>query len=221
MRIAIYYAPESTSPFGKAAAEWLKEEDGKIPGLSDKEVHSLLAAPKHYGFHGTIKPPFRLKSGYRLEDVEHTLSEFMAEKQNRSFDMPRLKVTKIGSFFCLKPATESEQLYRLAAETLQRFDHFRKPAEKEEIERRRAAGLTPRQDQLLLEWGYPYVLDQFNFHFTLTGNVQNPKHFIPINQELEKRFRSLSQSPISFDCLKLFIQNGENPFVEYNSYYFE
>jgi hypothetical protein len=29
--------------------------------------------------------------------------------------------------------------------------------------------LTPEQDRLLLAWGYPWVLDEFRFHMSLTG----------------------------------------------------
>jgi len=40
-----------------------------------------------------------------------------------------------------------------------------------ELARRRAAGLTQRQDTLLLRWGYPYVMEEFRFHLTLTGKL--------------------------------------------------
>ena len=35
--------------------------------------------------------------------------------------------------------------------------------------KRRKSGLTARQDGYLRRWGYPYVLDEFRFHLTLTG----------------------------------------------------
>ena len=38
-----------------------------------------------------------------------------------------------------------------------------------ELARRRAGGLTPRQDELLQRWGYPFVLEEFRFHMSLTG----------------------------------------------------
>jgi hypothetical protein len=41
--------------------------------------------------------------------------------------------------------------------------------------RRRAAGLTPAQERNLIEWGYPYVLDEFRFHLTLTGSLADPE----------------------------------------------
>ena len=41
--------------------------------------------------------------------------------------------------------------------------------------RRRALGLAPRQEDLLSRWGYPYVLDAFRFHLTLTGPLPSPE----------------------------------------------
>lgn len=31
--------------------------------------------------------------------------------------------------------------------------------------------MTPRQEGYLATWGYPYVLDDFRFHLTLTGQL--------------------------------------------------
>ena len=35
-------------------------------------------------------------------------------------------------------------------------------------------GLSPRQDELLKRWGYPYVLEEWRFHLTLTGRMPMP-----------------------------------------------
>jgi hypothetical protein len=47
------------------------------------------------------------------------------------------------------------------------------PLTEEELTRRRKAELTPEQDKLLVDWGYPWVLDEFNFHFSLTGSLDS------------------------------------------------
>ena len=51
------------------------------------------------------------------------------------------------------------------------FDAYRAPPDAAELAKRHAAGLTPRQAELLARWGYPYVLDEFRFHLTLTGPI--------------------------------------------------
>ncbi len=43
----------------------------------------------------------------------------------------------------------------------------------DELQRRRNRGLTPRQDALLVRWGYPYVGDEFRFHCSLTGGLSH------------------------------------------------
>jgi hypothetical protein len=40
--------------------------------------------------------------------------------------------------------------------------------------RRSFARLTPRPRYYLEAWGYPYVIDEFRLHFTLTNTVPNP-----------------------------------------------
>ena len=50
------------------------------------------------------------------------------------------------------------------------------------MDKRRAAGLSARQDELLREWGYPYVLDEFRFHMTLSGR-QDPDE-VPMVQAM-------------------------------------
>ena len=39
------------------------------------------------------------------------------------------------------------------------------------IARRRPERLTPRQRQLLDQFGYPYVMEEFQFHLTLTDRI--------------------------------------------------
>jgi hypothetical protein len=44
-----------------------------------------------------------------------------------------------------------------------------------ERERRLAADLNARQIENLERWGYPYVLEDFRFHMTLTGSLPLPE----------------------------------------------
>jgi hypothetical protein len=53
------------------------------------------------------------------------------------------------------------------------FERFRRPTDPTELQRRRTSGLTQRQEALLGEFGYPYVFDQYRFHLTLTGRLDN------------------------------------------------
>jgi hypothetical protein len=203
----------------KAASQWLGTSSRKIAGISTAEMESLLQGPNHYGFHATIKPPFRLKTGYTLNDVEKELATFT--KGMESFLLPPLEIARIDNFFCLKPVCDSTAINNLAMEVVRRFDYFRQPSEEKELARRRTAGLSNRQEHLLLKWGYPYVLDEFRFHLTLTGKIENERQVEPLRCELSNRFDQVIQEPVYFDGLSLFVQDGNSAFAEYKRFLFD
>ena len=59
----------------------------------------------------------------------------------------------------------------MAAACVRDLDGFRAPASAAELARRRAVGLSVCQDALLVQWGYPYVMEEFKFHLTLSGRL--------------------------------------------------
>ena len=67
------------------------------------------------------------------------------------------------------PSAPCPRLAALAAAAVRDPDPFRQPAGADELARRRAAGLSATHERNLTDWGYPYVLDEFRFHLTLTG----------------------------------------------------
>lgn len=143
-----------------------------VDGLAAADLDAITADPRHYGFHGTLKPPFALADGCTADEL---LAAVVAFARGRpSLDLGRLKLARIGGFIALVPAQPGAGLAALAADCVHEFDRFRAPADPAELARRRAAGLTPRQDELLVRWGYPYVMDEFRFHLTLTGQLAAP-----------------------------------------------
>jgi hypothetical protein len=154
-RYAIYWLPDGA--LGKAGADWLGWDARSGRGDAD-------GAPARYGFHATIKPPFRLAHGVSAEALCDEARAVTAELD--AVDLGRLTVTRLGRFLALTPACNPSAL---AAKTVAGLDAFRAPPGAEERERRRAASLTPAQETLLDLWGYPYVMDEFRMHLTLTG----------------------------------------------------
>ena len=61
-----------------------------------------------------------------------------------------------------------------AADTVRGLDSLRAPLTAAERAARRPERLTRRQRDLLDAWGYPYVLDEFRFHLTLTDDLDGP-----------------------------------------------
>jgi putative phosphonate metabolism protein len=177
-RFALYAAPAADHPLHDIAARWLgwDPETGATytpepaAGLEAGRIGALTADPRRYGFHGTLKPPFYLAEGCDEGQLIMALETFAAARQPLRF---ALQPAALGSFLALRPETPSAELDALAADCIRDFDRFRAPPSDQELARRRAAGLSERQEQYLQAWGYPYVLDEFRMHFTLTGRIKD------------------------------------------------
>ena len=171
-RYAIYFTPDGA--LADRGAAWLgwdaaageAREPPCVPGLP-RPAGEITARPRKYGFHATLKPPFRLAAGRSEVELDRALAAFAEARLAVQLD--GLEVARLGRFVALRPVGETGALEALAAAVVEVFDPFRAPLSEEEIARRRAARLTPRQEALLARWGYPYVMEEFRFHMTLTG----------------------------------------------------
>lgn len=151
-RYALYFAPEEGSEWQRFGEEWFE----RIP-----------EAPRHYGFHATLKAPFRLADEYAVEDLLSELRRYCLTLQ--PFRLPPLKVTLLDGFLALVPSHADPRVDSIAAECVMRFDRFRAPLDDADLARRRPERLDRGEMDMLQHWGYPYVLDFFRFHLSLTG----------------------------------------------------
>ena len=166
-RYALYFAPVAGSALARLGDRWLAAP--ALAGFDAERLNALTDAPRHYGFHGTLKPPFHLADGCDAARLRQALAAFAARQA--PFDIAPLRLRAIGEFVALVPAAPSPVLSALADACVTQFDAYRAPPDSAELARLHAAGLTPRQAELLARWGYPYVLDEFRFHLTLTGPI--------------------------------------------------
>lgn len=170
-RFAIYYIPPegALADFG---AKWLGWDvvtgqevvQPHVPGLRD-----ITMTPMKYGFHGTLKPPFRLAEGKTVTQLEEAAGTLAQSLPAAACD--GLALTSLGRFLALTPNGDVSGLQRIAETCVSGLDDFRAPATQAESIRRRKAGLSARQDALLVQWGYPYVMEEFRFHLTLSGRL--------------------------------------------------
>ncbi|PWK58102.1 DUF1045 domain-containing protein [Roseicyclus mahoneyensis] len=173
-RYGLYVVPEGA--LYRAGADWLgwdsvagsKVGQPDLPGLPDTPA-ALTATPRKYGFHGTIKPPFRLATGTDAKWLAAEARIFCATCS--PVTIPALEVRRLGGFIAIVPAEPSSALADLAAATVEVLDPFRAPPSEAELARRRKSALTDRQEALLARWGYPHVMEEFRFHMTLTGSL--------------------------------------------------
>jgi hypothetical protein len=215
-RFAIYAAPGSGSADGAGASlreraeQWLGRSvtgepvtPGIPAGWTRAAVDAMTVSARRYGFHATLKPPFRLADGCAPEDLDAALARFATGSAGAV--IPRLSLAPIGGFFALVPGAEAPGLRALADAVVKGFDGFRAPATGAELARRRPASLTPRQRELLDRWGYPYVLDEFRFHLTLTDRIPQRQH-PGVRRVLSDWFAPLLGASVPVDALALFTE---------------
>ena len=208
-RYAIYFAPPEDSALGSAGSFWLGRDAASgmrlaqpaCPGLSPTRLAQLTATARRYGFHGTLKPPFRLRAGRTLEELEHAVAVLAARQQRFSFT---LRLATLAGFFAWLPANAYDEIAAVAAACVKELDEFRQPADETELARR-GRGLDPNQAALLQRWGYPYVLDQFRFHLTLSDAISG-REAEAMRTTLENFTDGHARGAIAFDALCLFVE---------------
>lgn len=169
-RFALYYAPARDDPLWQAGCSWTgRDPENGVPlaqpDLAD--IALLTTEPRRYGFHATLKPPFRPTAPLAaLHDAVRALAGRLAP-----FALPTLHVAPLGGALALLGTTQSAELRACCDAAVAGLDHLRAPAPAEELARRRAAGLSPLQEAMLAHWGYPYVFDAWEFHMSLTGRL--------------------------------------------------
>jgi putative phosphonate metabolism protein len=214
VRYAVYLAPPPDSALWRFGAQALGRDaatgeaiEGFAPrGLSPQDWRALTAEPRRYGFHATLKAPFALAEGAAREDLESAVAQLAASVT--AFDLGALQVSALsfggGGFLALAPVAPPPALGELEARAVRELDRLRAPATDEEIARRRPDRLTPRQHGYLHAWGYPYVLEEFRLHFTLSGATQTPS---PLVEAVAEAFAASVREPqFRVDALTLFVQ---------------
>lgn len=193
-RFAIYYAPAEDSLLARAARVWFSHA-----GWLEHTV-----SPRHYGFHATLKPPFALAEGTSRERLLESVAAFAAGE--RAFKLPGFAVSLLGNFLALTLAEPSGELNELAGRIVTHFDAFRRPAAEAELAQRRQAQLNVRQLELLERWGYPYVLDQWQFHMTLTSSLPEGELREDLVGRLKEHFAPAFVEPLWLEDLCVFWQ---------------
>ncbi|WP_158043411.1 DUF1045 domain-containing protein [Skermanella pratensis] len=205
-RYALYFAPPPDSALWKFASRWLGRDAATGETLDPPDgVHpDWTADPCRYGFHATLKPPMALAPGSSESGLLSAVADFAASR--RRFAIPPLKLAELGRFLALVPSASSGNLDAFAADCVRAFDPFRAPPPPSELEKRRAHGLTPRQDDYLRRWGYAYVFEEFRFHMTLTGSLDDDAR-AAARTLLEPAVAPFTRDPLEIDALSVFKQD--------------
>ncbi|WP_103174579.1 DUF1045 domain-containing protein [Paracoccus sp. SY] len=211
-RFAIYYAPPAGA-FADLAARWLGYDPATGTSCSQPELGlpapRITEEPRRYGFHGTIKPPFRLAQGVAPGDLDAAVRTLAARLQ--PVVLPRLRMKLLDGFLALVPEGDTAPLEALAAQVVRDLDPLRAPLTEAEIARRRPDRLTARQRDLLEQWGYPFVMEEFRFHLTLTDRL-DPGMASRAADLLAAHFAPVLPRPFAVTDLCLFGEPADGPF---------
>ncbi|MCC1491340.1 DUF1045 domain-containing protein [Cognatishimia sp. F0-27] len=205
-RFAVYYVPPD-GPLASFGAAWLGWDLGRGCRVSQYDVpglESITEAPRKYGLHGTLKAPFRIAEGRSVLELEKATAQLAAALAPARCG--GLEVATLGRFLALLPQGDLSGLQRVAGACVRLLDDFRAPASEAELLRRRKARLNARQEAFLAEWGYPYVMEEFRFHLTLTGRID--KSALPAWSKTLMRHVPTLPSPFVMDQIALC---GERP----------
>ena len=80
-----------------------------------------------------------------------------------------------------------------------------------EVARRRPDNLTERQRELLARWGYPYVMEEFRFHLTLSDDLP-PDEARALGAVAAEFFAPVLPQPFAVEDLCIFAEDGAGLF---------
>lgn len=206
-RYAVYFAPRPGA-FADRAAAWLGWDAAAgravpqpdLPGLPLPPAASTVD-PRRYGFHGTIRAPFRPKKDVGQDEIAARLSNLAAQQPPVICEGVTLE--NLHGFLALTPQGDTSALLDLAARVVEGTNDLRAPLTEAEIVRRRPETLTPRQKEYLARWGYPFVMDDFRFHLTLTDRLPDGQA-AAVATVLKAHFAPVLPRPFVIEDLCLF-----------------
>ncbi len=214
-RYAIFFSPLPGTQPAQIGASWLGRDidtesammRAHQPGLSLERAVRIVAEPRRYGFHATLRAPFQLAEGVDQKAITD-LTALLAARF-APVTIPSLVLKQISDFVALVPAAPCPAIDAIAAACVKATDPLRAPIDRSETRRRQAAPLTERQTLLLTRWGYPYVMEEFQFHMTLAGPL-DVSEISEVRPVLENHFKPLIGQSMRVDALSLFHQPGRD-----------
>lgn len=213
-RYAVYFSPGKASPWWAFGSHWLGRNDydhrelqqPQLDDVAPAELARITEEPRRYGFHATLKAPFRLAEGLGESDLVKRLEQLA--RGLTPVPLGPLRVTALGNFAALVPASSPPGLEALAAACVQELDDLRAPLSAADRLRRRIEHLDEREVELLDRYGYPYVMERFRLHLTLTGPITSETAQRVARALAEKIAQLNQEAPLSLDRLCLFVESA-------------
>jgi len=213
-RHAAYYAPAQQSRLAQLGAQWLGRcaQSRRVvlqpdfPQCTAEALRGYTAAATRYGWHATMKAPFALNPGLEMNAIPAAFQTF-AQSQT-ALTLPPLTLRNMGDYLALVPEAPSSALQELAFDCVRALHPLATPLSDTQIAQRRLTPLTPAQDAMLLQWGYPFVGHQFQWHMTLTGSLRKltQREVRGLQDAARDWFSPVLNQPVELDAICWFVE---------------
>lgn len=199
-RYAVYIAPSDTSMLGEFGRHVLQS----TPVQNDRPLQlSVTEKAAHYGFHSTFKAPMELASGCTEQALLDAVQDYVHTKQRVA--LTGLQPNIVDGFLALT-LPDSPDVDAFAADVMHSFEPFRAPLSEADRQRRNPETLPERKRQYLENFGYPHVLEEFNFHMTLSNRIKNEQDSHSYHQWLMQNYKMIVTQTPWLDQLAVFWQ---------------
>jgi len=229
-RIAIYFAPKQSTPLYQFGQQILgRTEHDPTQRYGDvlfestlrpkpKFLEDLTKPAAFYGFHATLKAPFSLRPDKSVEGLKRDLSAFAS--RTLAIPMQGLMPSAYRGFSALCFADHPQAISDLAKRCVIEFDAYRAPLTDAEVAARVISrSLDDAQRARLETYGYPHVLDFFNFHMTLSGRLSDDQEHASFLAWTKELYAELVPVTPVLDQLTLWHQASQDqPFTQIESY---
>lgn len=213
-RHAAYFAPHQDQLLAELGGQWLgrcaltRRALGapSFQEIASAKLGQYTAAATRYGWHATMKAPFTLKAGLPVDAIPEAFTNFAHSQE--AITLAPLVLRNMGDYLALLPSEPSDALQALAFACVRALHPLAAPLTAQQLAQRRQARLSPEQDAMLLEWGYPFVGAQFQWHMTLTGSM----HALPpadvqlLHEAAMQWFDPVLNRPITLDAISWFVE---------------
>lgn len=214
-RYAIYFTGAPGGELWQKGSQWLgRSTTGeqvlplpKILNLNAALHQEVTTQPRRYGWHATLKAPFALKDHVSFQELDSAMASLASKL--KAFDLPTLGIKWMKGFLALAPEQSTQKYPELkgaAERCVEEIHDLVRPLNPAEMSYRKSFDLSARELEMVERWGYPYVKELFEFHFTLTNNLdlcstQDQKKWASAAKEWFQFDRS-----IRFDRIALFVE---------------
>jgi Protein of unknown function (DUF1045) len=166
MRYAIYFCPAADTALGQLGHDWLaaSAHAPELPGIGTERRNALLIKVRRYGWHATIRAPFTPMTNVTYDDVRRAVVS--VARVCAPLELP-LHIHPLAGFLALRPRIDDEAPGQLHATCLKALLPLCAPPSNDLLQRR-GTGLDADEVKLLRRYGYPYVLERYRFHLTLS-----------------------------------------------------